>query len=492
MKLRTKFSILTCSLTILVVTGVSLFLYIAEKKLLLEEINKNKHEIVNGLVQVSRESVISSNEILILNYLNQIKKHQFIDFAALVKPSGEITAHTNIELLGTIIDKKLLTDSGEISYTGSDGTLISALSQKIYIDNKISGIYLAGFNQNNILENITTALSETKKRIFGVALAGLIIGFIGAFLLSSMMTNPIRKMAEGADKIGRGKLETVIDVKSNDELGDLAKDLNLMAAKLAELDQMKQDFVSSITHEFRSPLNAMAIHFDLLTKGKLGQMTQEQIRSLVILKNNYKIGAIVEGEITHTADFGAFMMLKEGVEGLIHVSDMSWGKDERHPSEILKVGDLKKAKIINIEPDKQKISLGLKQMGDNPYDKYPLGIILSCKVKAVQRSGAFLEIDDNLEAYIHISKYSSDRIEDMRDHLKEGDVLENCKVIKNSPIKKMIEVSIIDYQIDEEKKEIKKYMEPTDSGSTLYDLVGDKLEGLAETSKDEKEKNKKD
>jgi signal transduction histidine kinase len=210
----------------------------------------------------------------------------------LTSPDGEILAHTNIELLGSRIEKSLIINQNVLAghysqlYNEDAGHMISAISQPVSANEEIRGIAWVGFSQNTLNEIVNETLEKTRRRIIGVATFGLVIGFLGAVLLASMMTKPIKKMAQGAESIGQGKLDTVIRVQTNDELGSLAKDLNIMAKKLAELDQMKQDFVSSITHEFRSPLNAMGIHFDLLFKGHLGELNENQKESLTILKNN--------------------------------------------------------------------------------------------------------------------------------------------------------------------------------------------------------------
>ncbi|MFC2060913.1 30S ribosomal protein S1 [Elusimicrobiota bacterium] len=204
------------------------------------------------------------------------------------------------------------------------------------------------------------------------------------------------------------------------------------------------------------------------------------------VEKNYQAGNVIEGEITHITDFGAFLMLKEGVEGLIHISDMSWEKEVNNPTEVVNVGDKIEAKILSIDADKQKVSLGLKHLQDNPYQEYPVGKVITAKVKAVHRSGAHLNLNNDLEAYLHVSNYSKERIEDLREVIKEDAVIENCKVIKNDPAKKVIEVSVKDYEMDKSKEEMKKYMDSSESGATIYDLIGDKLDGLTDIDKDKK------
>ncbi len=194
----------------------------------------------------------------------------------------------------------------------------------------------------------------------------------------------------------------------------------------------------------------------------------------------YNVGNVIEGEITHLTNFGAFMMLKEGVEGLIHISDMSWSENIGHPSEVVEVGDKVEVKILGIDIDKQKISLGLKQLEDNPYNDYPKGsVVKDCDIKRVQRSGAYVELDNGLEAYLHISNYSKKRIEDLRDHLEEGNTIDACKVIKCNPKRDRLEVSIKKLIIDKEQKEMEKYIDsPGSSGAKLRDVLGDKLSGI--------------
>ncbi|NLB35438.1 MAG: 30S ribosomal protein S1 [Elusimicrobia bacterium] len=235
--------------------------------------------------------------------------------------------------------------------------------------------------------------------------------------------------------------------------GDLLKVKDQVEVKIMEVDEEDQKIALSIKLTQPNPWK------------KIDEQNQQ--------------GSIIDGEVTHLTEFGAFVMLPEGVEGLLHISDMSWNKDISHPSDVVSVGDKIKLKVLNIDPDRQKVSLGLKQLDDNPYNDYPVGSKVKAKAKAVHKSGAYFELPNGLEAYLHISNYSRNRIEDLREHLTEG-TEEECKVTKNNADKKFIEISIKDLEIDEEKKDMKKYMGSSTSGSTLYDLIGDKLEGLTE------------
>ncbi|MDA3792385.1 MAG: S1 RNA-binding domain-containing protein [Elusimicrobia bacterium] len=176
------------------------------------------------------------------------------------------------------------------------------------------------------------------------------------------------------------------------------------------------------------------------------------------VKKNYSNGSVIEGKVSHITDFGAFIMLDEGVEGLLHISDMTWDKIVKHPSEIVSEGDEIKIKVLGINVDKQKISLGLKHLEDNPYNDYPKGSIVEGTVEKIQRSGAYLKMENGIETYLHISNLSKDRIDDMRDELEEGEKIE-ARVIKNNPMKKQLEVSVKDLIVSREKKEMAKYID---------------------------------
>ncbi len=203
----------------------------------------------------------------------------------------------------------------------------------------------------------------------------------------------------------------------------------------------------------------------------------------VEVEEKYKEGDEIEGKVTHLTDFGAFVLIPEGVEGLIHISDMSWSKEVKHPSEIVEIEDKVKVKILNIDARKQKISLGIKQLEKNPYKDFKRGDTVKAKTKNIQRSGAHLDMPNGVEAYLHISNFSKERIDDLRDHLKENEEIE-CKVTKCIPEKKYIEVSIKDLQEDISEEGHKERSKSTSGGSTLYDLIGDKLDGLTEENKE--------
>ncbi len=123
--------------------------------------------------------------------------------------------------------------------------------------------------------------------------------------------------------------------------------------------------------------------------------------------SKYSVGARVRGRVVSLTDYGAFVELEPGVEGLVHVSEMSWTHEVRHPSRLVSVGDQVEAAVLNVDPNSRKISLGMKQTAPNPWDivetKYPVGTRIEGKVKSLTDFGAFVGLDEGIDGLIHIS-----------------------------------------------------------------------------------------
>jgi small subunit ribosomal protein S1 len=147
------------------------------------------------------------------------------------------------------------------------------------------------------------------------------------------------------------------------------------------------------------------------------------------LKEKYPPGTVVKGVVRNIADFGIFVEIEEGIDGLVHISDLSWTQRVKHPSELYQKGDEVEAVVLNIEFDgeKPKVSLGIKQLVPDPWDRipydYPVGRIVDAKVIKVLDFGAFVEIEKGVEGLIHVSEFSDQRVEDPKNFVKPGDSL---------------------------------------------------------------------
>jgi small subunit ribosomal protein S1 len=140
----------------------------------------------------------------------------------------------------------------------------------------------------------------------------------------------------------------------------------------------------------------------------------------------YPIGAHVRGRILSVTDYGAFVELEQGIEGLVHVSEMTWSKRMKHPSKMVKPGDEVDTIILSVNPNDRRISLGMKQLQDNPWeqleDKYPTGAIIEGRVRNLTDFGAFIEIEDGIDGLVHVSNLSwTKRIKHPSEVLKKGE-----------------------------------------------------------------------
>ena len=162
-------------------------------------------------------------------------------------------------------------------------------------------------------------------------------------------------------------------------------------------------------------------------------MKQIEPNPWTTVDERYPVGSEVEGKVRNLTDFGAFIALEEGIDGLIHISDMSWTQRVKHPSEILKKGQKVRAVVLNVDKENERLSLGLKQMELDPWTqvqtKYHVGQDVHVKVVKVTNFGAFAELEDGVEGLIHLSELSREKITDPEEVVSVGQELD-AKIIK--------------------------------------------------------------
>ncbi|ADV67102.1 30S ribosomal protein S1 [Deinococcus maricopensis] len=160
--------------------------------------------------------------------------------------------------------------------------------------------------------------------------------------------------------------------------------------------------------------------------------------------DKFAIGQKVKGKVTNLTNFGAFVEIEPGLEGLVHVSEMSWTKRVRHPNEVLKEGDEVEAIILRIDPKDRRISLGLRQTTDDPWsalpDRYPPGTPVKGKVTGLTDFGVFMEIEEGIEGLIHISELDLNRVNNPADLFKKGDEIE-AVILNIDPVEQRASLS---------------------------------------------------
>lgn len=187
----------------------------------------------------------------------------------------------------------------------------------------------------------------------------------------------------------------------------------------------------------------------------------------------YAIGSTIKGEIRNLTAYGAFVELEEGIDGMIHVSDLSWTRKINHPSEILKKGQEIEAQVIDIDKTNQRISLGIKQLDSDPWEaidgRFKVGDLVKGTVAKIASFGAFVQLQDDIDGLVHISQLSEDHVSKVKDVLNVGDEVE-ARVIKVDKVERRIGLSVKAAEYSEE--ELKKETAAFDALRPSADLVG--------------------
>jgi small subunit ribosomal protein S1 len=171
-----------------------------------------------------------------------------------------------------------------------------------------------------------------------------------------------------------------------------------------------------------------------------------------MVRHNYPVGARVRGKVRNLTSYGAFVELEEGIDGMVHVSDMSWTRKINHPSEMVKKGDEIDAIVLDVDPGQQRISLGMKQLTNDPWDEidthFKIGDLVKGKVSKITSYGAFIELKEGIDGLVHISQVSEERIEKVKDVLNGGEEI-TARVIKIDRDERRIGLSIKAANYDE-------------------------------------------
>ncbi len=167
-----------------------------------------------------------------------------------------------------------------------------------------------------------------------------------------------------------------------------------------------------------------------------------------LIEEKYPSGTKIKGRVRNLTNYGAFIEIEDGIDGLLHISDMSWSKKVAHPSEIVKKGDKIETIVLSVDKEKKRVSLGIKQLKDDPWkkeipEKYSVGDIVKGKVTKIADFGAFLDLGDGLEGLLHISELSNKKIDNLEKIISIGDELD-IKIIKMEPEARKIGLSIKD------------------------------------------------
>lgn len=233
------------------------------------------------------------------------------------------------------------------------------------------------------------------------------------------------------------------------------------------------DMVEAVVLEVDVKQNRISLGMKQLEPNPYEQLTEK-----------YPPGTIVKGIVRNIADFGIFVEIEEGIDGLVHISDMSWTQRVKHPSELFQKGDTVEAVLLNIDAgdgDKPKISLGIRQLVPDPWDRipqdFPTGKVVEGKVLKVLDFGAFVELEKGIEGLVHVSEISDEHVEDPRTVLEPGAVVK-VQIIHADSIERKIGLSIKGASRAQEMADAQGYASPNAGGATLGDKFKGKLDKL--------------
>lgn len=202
-----------------------------------------------------------------------------------------------------------------------------------------------------------------------------------------------------------------------------------------------------------------------------------------VIAQKYPVGTTIAGKIKNITDFGVFIGIDEGIDGLVHISDISWTKRVKHPSEIFKKNQEVEAIVLNIDKENERFSLGIKQLEPDPWEsipqRYPAGSVITGPITNVTDFGLFVEIEEGIEGLVHVSEISKEKIKSPIGQYKTGDEI-TAKVINISPKERKIGLSIKKVEEQEEKTNYTDYMNTAKAAtSNLGELLKEELEARA-------------
>jgi len=213
---------------------------------------------------------------------------------------------------------------------------------------------------------------------------------------------------------------------------------------------------------------AEAVVLDIDPKAKRIALGMKQIEQnpWTLLEDKYPIGSVIRGQVRNVTDFGIFVGVEEGVDGLVHVSDISWTQRIKHPGDLFKKGDTVEAVVLNIDVENERFSLGIKQLQQDPWDtlseRTPVGSRVKGKVTKTTDFGAFVEIEPGIEGLVHVSELREERVENPRDVVQEGQEVD-VKIIDINTQDRKIALSI--KALLHEGEDYREYLKQQQEGS---------------------------
>ncbi len=222
-------------------------------------------------------------------------------------------------------------------------------------------------------------------------------------------------------------------------------------------------------------VNAVVLDIDQENKRISLGMKQVEPNPWTLLEEKYPVGTVIRGQVRNITDFGIFIGVEEGIDGLVHISDLSWTQRVKHPSEMFQKNDEVETVVLNIDVPNERFSLGIKQLHEDPWGKipqlYPRGARVKGKVNKVTDFGAFIEIEPGIDGLCHVSEFSEEHVEDPKSFLKPGDEVE-VMIIDNDKEERKIGLSIKAVKKAEKGLDYRAYLADQSNTGTKKNNMG--------------------
>jgi small subunit ribosomal protein S1 len=291
----------------------------------------------------------------------------------------------------------------------------------------------------------------------------------------------------------KGKVVSTTDYGAFVELGEGIEGL----VHISEMSWTKKIKHPSQVVEVGDIIDAVVLDVDVAKKRISLGMRQVEPNPWSVIEEKYPVGTRVTGKVKTITDFGVFVGFDEGIDGLIHISEMSWTKKIKEPTEIYKKGQEVEAVVLNIDRENERFSLGVKQLTADPWEEIPkryrVGKRVKGKVTNATDFGVFVELENGIEGLIHVSELSKEKVQDPSDVVTVGETV-SALVINIDSKERKIGLSVRSLKEKDEKEEVEKYMASQASATpSLGRLIQEEMEKKAkkeEQDKDEEEQDK--
>jgi small subunit ribosomal protein S1 len=227
-------------------------------------------------------------------------------------------------------------------------------------------------------------------------------------------------------------------------------------------------------------VEAVVLQVDARNKRIALGLKQTEINPWNLLREKYPVGTVVNGKVRSVTSFGIFVGIEDGIDGLIHLQDISWSRKMKNPAETFKKGDEVEAVVLHIDPDKERFALGIKQMGADPWervhDRYPIGSVVTGTISKLLDFGAIVELEDEVEGLVHVSEIRTEKVENITKVLKVGDPV-TAMVINLIPEERKLGLSIRRHMEAQESGDYQEYLRAQKAApTTIGDLIREKLD----------------